>query len=184
MLPPFTLLCLVRVASAIRKWAPLLIKVLRPCVLLLSSMLQWGWRWDGLGGGGGFFFLVITPLPLSYFSLLSVIALAWNVVHGAFTRSISHAEAEHSYRHAATDRQTRWWDDSSVCHVSSVEDGRKTNLSEGAKYRHILARVLLFVSGTICCLLINFSKKQNKHKNVVIKALPSGEGSSQIFYLC
>lgn len=46
----------------------------------------------GAGASFFFFFLVIRPLPLTYFSLLSVIALAWNVVHGAFTRSISHAE--------------------------------------------------------------------------------------------
>lgn len=71
------------------------------------SMLQWGWRWDGQDEGGRrwrrccFSLSLITPLPLSYFSLLSVIALAWNVVRGAFTRSISHAEAGHSRWHAA-----------------------------------------------------------------------------------
>lgn len=85
---------------------------------------------------GGFFWRgggVITHLPLSYFSLLSVIALAWNVVHGAFTRSISHAEEEYLYHRAATDRLMGWWDNSSEHRVSSVEEGRKTNLSQAVK---------------------------------------------------
>lgn len=73
----------------------LLIKVTNVCVRRPPPSyvtLRLEMRCSRWGQGHLFFFLVIRPLPLTYFSLLSVIALAWNVVHGAFTRSISHAE--------------------------------------------------------------------------------------------
>lgn len=123
----------------IRKWASLLIKVLQPCVLLLSSMLQWGWRRDGLGGSGRGFFGFgggNYPLPLSYFSLLTVIAVVWNVVCGAFTRSISHADTEHILL------LTHWWPDSSepLKHKSPAGWGKYTHFdleTIGSLMRHI-----------------------------------------------
>lgn len=109
MMPPFAFLSigekegwslpgLARPSPLIRKWTPLLIKVQEACVLLLTSLL-WGLIVGEYRVRVGVFFVVITALPLSYISLVPVIALAWNAFLCAL---LSHAqfptlpETEHS----------------------------------------------------------------------------------------
>lgn len=139
MLPPFTFLSLLlplsylcdqEMSRSVNQSSQALCSAtfLHATVRLEMRWAGWGWSFVLF-----FFFWLITPLPLSYFSLLSVIALAWNVVHGAFTRSISHAEAEHSNHRSATDRLKGWWDDSSEHSVSSMEEGSQIDLSEAVK---------------------------------------------------